>query len=272
MRYKRFLSLGLLVLCSSWVAAAGVDANQVLEKVRNRPDGTDIYAQAKLVLSEGNGSTRTREMLFLQRDYGEDEKLTLYFTDPSDVKGVGLQSVNYSEKAGKEDDQWIYLPAFRQVRRISAVDKRGSFMGSQFAYIDLDKLRVTDYTQKVVGEEKVLDRNCVVIERLPSSESVVNRTGYSKVKVWVDAETFVVMKQSFFDTRGVQFKEFVVKKLENIQNVWTVMESEMTEMLTGRSSALIFTTVKYNVGLSDALFQQAILKTGVNNGNLPALR
>lgn len=271
MRMKQLAGLGLLLFTSA-VGAATLTADQILEKVRNRPDGSDIYADAKLIITESGGSARTRDLLFLEKDYGKDEKLTLYFTGPADVKGVALQSVNYDEAAAKEDDQWMYLPAFRQVRRIAATDKRGSFMGSQFSYIDLDKLRVTDYKQKLTGEEKVDGRNCYVIERLPVSESVSNRTGYHKVQIWVDQETFVVVKQNFYDARGVHFKEFIAKKLEKIQNVWTVMHSEMRDLVSQRSSALIFSNVRYDAGLGDALFQQNIMKTGVNSGNLPAPR
>jgi outer membrane lipoprotein-sorting protein len=272
MQLKRMTALFLLLLVASTAGAASLTADQILEKVRTRPDGGDIFAEAQLVLNESNGASRTRALLFLEKDYGKDEKLTLAFTGPDDVKGVVLQSVNYDEAAAKEDDQWMYLPAFRQVRRIAATDKRGSFMGSQFAYIDLDKLRVSDYRQKLLGEETIDGKPCFMIERIPASDSVINRTGYHKSTVWVDKETFVVLKQSYYDARGVQFKVFQAKKLEKIQDIWTVTHSEMQDLVNQRSSALIFSKVRYNAGLGDAVFQQNIMKTGVNRGNLPAIR
>lgn len=274
MKYRHLLWLGtsLLLTVAAAASAATLSADQILEKVRNRPDGSDIYAEVKMTLTESTGSTRVREMIYLEKDYGKDEKLTLYFTGPADVKGVALQAVNYDESVDKEDEQWMYLPAFRQIRRISATDKRGSFMGSQFAYIDLDRLRVTDYTQKLVGEEKVLERDCYVIERLPASEKIVNKTGYYKTRVWVDKEHFLVLKQTYFDARGVQFKQMTVKTLEKIQDIWTVTQSDMQDFVNQRSSSLIFSNTRYSTGLNDQLFQQNIMKTGVNSGNLPALR
>jgi outer membrane lipoprotein-sorting protein len=274
MKYRKLLRLAASLLLASATAAgaATLSADQILDKVRNRPDGSDIYSEVKMVLTESNGSTRTRDLIFLEKDYGKDEKLTLYFTGPADVKSVALQAVNYDEAIDKEDEQWMYLPAFRQVRRISATDKRGSFMGSQFAYIDLDRLRVTDYTQKLEGEEKVLERDCYVIERIPASEKIINKTGYHKTRVWVDKERFIVLKQTYFDARGVQFKQMTAKKLEKIQEIWTVTQSEMQDFVNQRSSTLIFNNSRYNTGLGDQLFQQNIMKTGVNGGNLPALR
>jgi len=173
------MKLARLLLSAIWmsclVAAAPAmgappDADGILGRVRDRNDGDDVYSDLKLVLIDEKGGTRVRELLYLQRDYGRDEKLTLYFTEPSDVKGVAFQSVTYDEKLGKDDDQWIYLPAFRQIRRIASADKRGSFMGSEYAYIDMEKLRVADYRQKLVGEEVVLGQPCWVIERIPVSE------------------------------------------------------------------------------------------------------
>nr|WP_243448558.1 outer membrane lipoprotein-sorting protein [Candidatus Thiosymbion oneisti] len=149
----------------------------------------------------------------MQRDFPGEDRLTLYFTAPADVRGVAFQSINYDEDTGTEDDQWMYLPAFRQVRRIATTDKRGSFMGSEFSYYDLDKLRVHDYRQRLTGEEKVLGRRCWVIERIPKGERIIAKTGYHKTRVWVDKEVHVVLRQTYYDAKDVLFKELKVKKL-----------------------------------------------------------
>ncbi len=269
---RRGLFALLLAALGSVAAAAQLSADQILEKSRDRLNGNEVYSEVKLILFESDKSTRERKLIYLQKDYGKEEKLTLYFTGPADVKGVGLQSNVFDEASGKDDEQWIYLPAFRQIRRIASGDKRGAFMGSQFAYIDLDKLRVKDYRQTIIGEEKAAGKDCYVIERLPVSDSVIDKTGYYKVRVWVDKETFVVLRQTYYNAAGVLFKEMNVKRVEKIQNLWTVMDSVMDDHVNRRSSQIVFDNVHYNTGLNDALFQQAILKTGVNSGNLPAFR
>lgn len=254
------------------------DADAILQRSRERADGSDIYAETQLLLLDGRGGKRVRELVYLQKDYGRDEKLTLYFTAPADVKGVGFQSTTYDEHAGRDDDQWIYLPAFRQVRRIASTDKRGSFMGSEYAYIDLEKLRLGDYTQRVTGEQEVLGRRCWVVERLPVNDSVIARTGYHKTVVWVDAATDVVLKQTYYDAKNVLFKTMTVQRLEKIQDIWTVMQSDMEDHVTHKTSSLVFSNVRYNVALPDSLFQQSILPTGpiglngVSRGTVSALR
>jgi outer membrane lipoprotein-sorting protein len=253
--------------------AQGVpDADKILQRSRDRADGNDVYAQTQLVLIDDRGGQRVRQLTYLQKDHAEGEKLTLYFNEPADVRGVGFMSVTHDEKLGKDDDQWLYLPAYRQVRRIASSDKRGSFMGSEYAYIDLEKLRVTDYTQKVTGEDKVLERPCWVIERTPTGEQVIGRTGYHTTSVWVDKDSGVVLKQTYFDIKGQLFKTMTVKALERIQGIWTVMQSDMENHLTRKTSRLVFSDVRYDTGLPDVLFQQTILQIGVSRANLPALR
>jgi outer membrane lipoprotein-sorting protein len=253
-------------------AAATLTADQILAQVRDRPDGRDACADLTLALTEADGGRRERHLLYLQKKVGRDDHLTLYFTGPAEVKGVGLQSISHDEADGRPDEQWIYLPAFRQVRRIAANDKRGAFMGSQFAYIDLDRLRVSDYRQTLVGEEKVLERDCHVIERIPVSSEVIGRTGYHKLRVWVDKQTFIILRQSYGDAGGLMFKQYDAQRVERIQDIWTVMEGVMTDRVSRRSSTLLFSKVRYNLGLADALFQQDILKTGISHASLPALR
>lgn len=269
---RRHLLYGLLLAAGRVRAAPALTADQILERVRDRPDGRDIYSDVSLVLTDADGSRRERTLVYLEKKYGRDERLTLYFTGPAEVKGVGLQTLSHDEADGRPDEQWIYLPAFRQVRRVASNDKRGAFMGSQFAYIDLDRLRVSDHRQTLVGEEKAMDRDCYVVERLPLSDEVVNRTGYHKQRLWVDKSSFVVLRQTYYDAAGVLFKALEVRRLEKVQDIWTVMESVMHDRVNNRSSTLVFSNVRYNVGLADALFQQDILKTGIAHGNLPALR
>lgn len=278
MKIRKTLLTAALLAGAGIAAAAGTappaapNADTLMRAVRARNDGRDVYSDVKLVLVDERGGRRVRELRYLQKDYGADEKLTLYFTTPNDVRGVGFQSFTYDERAGRSDDQWIYLPAFRQVRRIASADKRGSFMGSEFSYIDLEKLRVTDYRQRTTGEATVLGRACWIVERTPINDEVIARTGYHKTVVWVDKATNVVLKQTYYDAKGILFKQMDVARVEQVGGIWTVMQSDMHDRLSNKRSSLVFSNVRYDVGLADKLFAQSILKTGVSDADLPAVR
>jgi outer membrane lipoprotein-sorting protein len=264
-------SLLLISVLAPQAPAFAQSADEILTRSRDRQDGKDVYSDLKLVLTDESGRPRTRDLMYLQKDYGTDQKLTLYFNGPADVRGVAFQSANYDEAKGKEDDQWLYLPAFRQVRRISAADKRGSFMGSEFTFVDMDRLRVSDYKQSVKGTETVLGRPCYVIERIPSSDSIISKTGYYKTVVWVDKESYVVLKQDYYDVKNVLFKTMTVKSFEKIQGIWTVLDAEAKDLISRKSSNLVYSNVKYDIGLGDTLFNQNVLKAGVSRANIPVL-
>jgi outer membrane lipoprotein-sorting protein len=248
------------------------NADKLISESRNRYDGKDVYTEVTLVLVDDRGKIRNRNMRYFQRDFGNDEQLTIYFTTPNDVKGVGFQSTTYDEKKNEPDAQWLYLPAFRQVRRIAAADKRGSFMGSEFSYIDMEKPRPSDYTQKVTGEANIIGRPCWVVERTPKNDEVIARTGYHKTIVWIDKESKVALKQNYFDAKGIQFKQMTVVKFEKIQDIWTIMHMDMHDRITKKHSSLVFRSVRYNIGLADKLFNQSILRTGISDADLPKIR
>lgn len=274
MKYLQLTALFALAFAASGACASGAfpNADKLISESRNRDDGKDVYTEATLVLIDDRGRVRNREMRYLQRDNGNDEQLTMIFTAPADVKGVGFQNVTYDEKKNEPDGQWLYLPAFRQIRRIAAADKRGSFMGSEFGYIDLEKPRVSDYTQKVTGEAAVIGRPCWQVERVARNAEVTARTGYNKTIVCIDKESKVVLKQTYFDAKGIEFKHMNVAKFEKIQNIWTIMEMEMYDRLTKKRSKLVFRNVSYNTGLGDKFFNQSILRTGISDADLPQIR
>jgi Outer membrane lipoprotein-sorting protein len=274
MKSLRNATLLLLALATggAYANSAFPNPDKLISESRNRYDGKDVYTEATLVLIDERGRVRNREMRYLQRDHGSDEQLTMIFSGPADVKGVGFQNITYDEKKNEPDGQWLYMPAFRQIRRIAAADKRGSFMGSEFAYIDLEKPRVSDYTQKVTGEATVQGRSCWVVERVARNAEVTARTGYKKTIVWIDKESKVALKQAYFDAKDIEFKQMNVNKLEKIQDIWTIMEMDMYDRVTKKRSKLVFRAVRYNIGLGDKFFNQSILRTGISDADLPKVR
>ena len=244
-------------------------ADSLVQRVRDRYDGKDIFSEVALTLVDENGARRERSLLYFQKDFADDEKMLLYFTGPGDVKGVGLNSISYPEASGKTDDQWIYLPAFKQVKRVPGNDKRGSFMGSEFSYYDMEKIKAQDFSQKVLGEEKVGGEDCVKLERTSTSSGTIRKSGYSRTIVWIQREKGIVMKQLFYNEAGFDFKEMKVLSVQNIQNVWTVTEAEMFNKESGRKSRILFRNVRYDCGVAAKVFQNEIIKEGVGDALIP---
>ena len=88
-----------------------------------------------MILINSKGKERHRFLHKFFKDYGEVEKQTMFFNSPADVKNTSF--MNYSYIDDRDDDQWLYLPALKKVKRISGGSKDDYFMGSDFTYEDM---------------------------------------------------------------------------------------------------------------------------------------
>ncbi len=127
----------------------------------------DSQANLTMTLTNKHGESSTRKLRLstLENTDSEvgDKSLTV-FDHPRDVKGTAFLSFT---KILDPDDQWLYLPALKRVKRISSANKSGPFVGSEFAYEDLVSFEVGKYTYKYIKDEACGDLTCFVVERYP---------------------------------------------------------------------------------------------------------
>lgn len=263
------LTLAALVTASAVAQAEPPRADEIVRQSRERDDGHSFISEVSLILHDKKGNTRVRTFTYLQKDYPEGDRFSMFFTSPNDVRDVAFHIENPQEVLGKEDSQWMYLPVSRQTRRISTTDKRGSFMGSEYSYADLDKIRVSDYRQTLLGEEQIQGRDCHVIEREPASPQVLTKTGYNKLKVWIDKQNHLVMRQDFFDVKGVLIKQMRTLKVAKVDGIDSIMLSETEHFIDGTRSEMRFDRLQYNVELDDRLFTQGAIRRGLKSGDVP---
>ena len=270
MRLLAMSLFGMLLHCS--FAMATMDADSVLKDVRERYDGEDYLSVVTLSTYSKDDLANERKFYMLQKDVDKDELMVLAIKAPADVRNVSFLMRSFDEVNAQEDEQWMYLPAFRKVRRISAKDKRGAFMGSEYSYYDLDKIRVTDFNSKVIKEEVFNDIDSYVIERTPKNQDVINKSGYYKLLTWVDKKRNIIVKQQYFDAKGILFKQLEINKIEKIQDIWTITKSTMHNYVENKHSVFLFHQTLYNQGLSNSLFKKSKLKRGIKDNDVATLQ
>ena len=104
----------------------------------------------KLVMELRSADGRTRERVLTWKTLeaaqpGEGDKSLTIFHEPRDIAGTGFLS--HTHVSG-EDDQWLYLPSLKRVKRIASSNKSGSFVGSEFSYEDLLSDEVEKFTYR----------------------------------------------------------------------------------------------------------------------------
>ena len=176
------------------------------------------------------------------------------FDEPRDVKGTALLIHAHRES---EDDQWLYLPALKRVKRISSSNRSGSFMGSEFAYEDMSAQEVERFTYRYLRDEPCGDLTCTVSERVP----VDRKSGYRRQLVWHDRDELRVRKVEYYDRKDAHLKTLTLGSYEQyLDRYWYAGEMTMVNHLTGKSTVLTWTDYQFGTDLNDRDFNQSSLK------------
>lgn len=212
-------------------------------------------SETKMILKNKSGQTSSRSMRIKALEVkGDGDKSLTIFDSPRDVKGTAFLSFSHAKTA---DDQWLYMPALRRVKRISSNNKSGPFMGSEFAYEDISSQEVDKYTYKYIKEDKVEGIDGHVFERYP----VDKKSGYTKQVVFVDTKEWRVHKIDFYDRKGEllkTLKNLEYKKFSN--NKWRPMLMQMKNHQTGKSTSLVWNSIKFGQKISERDFNKSALK------------
>ena len=215
----------------------------------------DQQAEMQMILRnrQGKESRRTIRTRTLEVQGDGDKGLTIFDT-PNDVKGTAFLSFTH---ATRPDDQWLYLPALKRVKRIASSNKSGPFMGSEFAYEDITSQEVTKYTYKWLRDEKLDGRDAFVIERYPAYKY----SGYTRQVVWVDKTIYQPLKIVYYDRKNTVLKTLTFHDYKQYLNkYWRAGRMEMVNHQTGKSTTLIWKNYRFRTGLTDRDFDRNSLK------------
>lgn len=217
----------------------------------------DSTVQMKMVLRNRNGDASTRELRLKTLEITEPgfgDRSLLIFDQPRDIEGTAFLS---HTRVSEPDDQWLYLPALKRVKRISSANKSGPFVGSEFAYEDLLSQEVDKYEYKWLRDEPCGDLECFVFERYP----VYKNSGYTKHVVWVDTEEYRIARIDFYDRKESLLKTLVMTDYQQyLDTYWRAGTLEMENLQTGKSTSLVFDGYEFKIGLNDSDFASNRLK------------
>jgi len=236
------LMVGMMVLLTFALSslAQELTGDEILKKEdENSPDSEISVIEMTIVHKSG-----AKRVMTIKAWAKGDDYILVRFLSPANVKGTGFLSV--------KDDDWLYLPALRKVRRIATKEKGGSFMGSDFSYDDVGGGSwVEDYNARLLGTEKYEGRDCFVLELLPKNpEEAI----YSKLKKWVDKENFYSPKTEYYDEHGDLLKILYSYEFENKEGFWMPKRMEMKNVQKGSKTIIVVKERKVNLEIPDNMF------------------
>ncbi|MGF1543256.1 MAG: outer membrane lipoprotein-sorting protein [Parvularculaceae bacterium] len=215
----------------------------------------DSRVDAKMILRNAAGQETTREFSFATLEKENEsvgDRSLVIFASPRDVEGTALLS---HAMILAPDDQWLYLPALKRVKRISSSNKSGAFVGSEFAFEDFTIQELNKFTYKYVGEEELDGETMDVIERFPRYE----KSGYTKQVTWTDQDIFQPRKVEFYDRKGDLRKTLTLSDYREYDGVWRAHTLSMVNHQTDKTTDLVYEDYSFKNGLDANDFEQSIL-------------
>ena len=215
--------------------------------------GDDGRSEARMAIEDAQGRKQLRQFTILRRDQsdGGDQDFMVFFSRPSDVRGTVFLVAKHVDR---DDDRWLYLPGLDLVRRISAGDKRTSFVGSHFFYEDVSGRHPADDEHRLL---ETTDEH-YVLESTPKNPGAVE---FERFVTRIDRQTFLPMKTEYYDARDRVYRMMEVLSVEEISGLPTVTRSRMSEPLEGGSTLMEFRYTEYDVGLPADIFSERYLRT-----------
>jgi hypothetical protein len=225
---------------------------EVAQKSEDAMSGfEDSISKMEMTLINGSGQKKIRTMKMKVLEGKDEDKSLMEFLTPADVKGTKF--LNY-EHVQKDDDQWLYLPALKRVKRIASRNKSGSFMGSEFAYEDLSAFNA----QKYIYQEKeapIVD-GLYVVESKPKSKY----SGYTKLISYIDPKTFLIQKIEYYDRKHELLKTALFSEYKKFDTLYRIGKIVMKNIQNDKTTILVWSQEKIKNGLKEKDFHKRYLK------------
>lgn len=228
------------------VQATSDEAHTILESVKKNIESSDEDFRVKMKIIEPSGEVKERKMK-IQTLTNEKFHALVRLDSPADVKGMAFLAIVDKEN----EDQWLYLPSSRQVRRLVGSQKSTGILGSELTVEDLNSTAIKGAKVKVISKNK----KEIKIEALPKKGASL----YSKAVVTISLEKNVPLKTEYYVKNKV-VKRVAFLNYKKIKSIWRAHLIKVENLTNKRKTDLELSQIKLNSGLSEDDFTQSSLK------------
>ena len=253
--------------------AQDLTADAIARRVQDRDTGRDSRLEMRMKLFDRRGRERERALTMLSlrgrsnpgaaKNAPEGDRLLIRFTYPNDIRGTGFLVWEHPDR---EDERFLYLPSLGRVRRIAGSEAQESFVGSDFTYEDIGGREFDEYTYAIAEANATWTPPsggpARPAWRLESRRKDVNAE-FPRVVSTVLKDSFVVVAADIYNRRDEKQKVYSVRRLEQVEGIWTVMDAEMTNAIERTRTELVIESADYDVGLAEGAFTRRELERGI---------
>jgi hypothetical protein len=215
--------------------------------------GDDGRSEVRMIISDAQGRQQRRQFAVLRMDVAEggDQQFLVVFSQPSDVRGTAFLVDKHLDR---DDDRWLYLPGLDLVKRISAGDKRTSFVGAHYFYEDVSGRRPSDDDHELVENTE----QYFVLSHIPRDPATVEFASYV---TWIDKTTWLPMKIEYTNAAGNIYRRVEVTEVQEFGGYPTVTASRVQDLAGGGQTDMQFRYIQYDVGIPSEVFTERSLRS-----------
>lgn len=255
-------------------ASVEISADAIMQKSYAVYSGDDSLSRITFTFQEKGFPEKklVYTMAWKRFTQGEYEAKVMMFREfPPDAKGVSYMGFFYTQNPSRNDDEWVYLPELRMVRKLSHSGpkhaKQEEFAPSELRQYDLMPRHPEYDTQQLMGTEKLGDVDCYVIQSTPKPNGA-EAYPYSKVVKWISKDNFLPLRIDYYaDAQGSNEHGRLYKQQETkwkkFAKAWVWEEVKGVNMFTGNKTTLTVSDIRINVGLTDGSFSKRTMQLGI---------
>lgn len=244
-----------LFLCTSAALADGVAVMKRVDTAMRSP-GEEMSVTMQLVRAGGATETRTFRM-WTKALEGKAAKALIRFDSPASIANTALLTIT---RPGGAQDNWLYVPALGQTRRVAPQDRSESFVQSDFTIEDLTvSMDPEKRVYTVLGTVDCGGRSCTQVEDKPANDAAAKQSGYGRVVLYVDDEHAVVHRVDFYDKADGLLKVLQADGLVQVGDAWRFDRAVVTNVQSGSRTVMTVTKRNHGAAVDDSIFSASAL-------------
>jgi hypothetical protein len=249
----------------SQAADADTNADSIMQALAARPEGASADRTVRIKLIDRNGGVREQLARALRKNVADGRRMAIFYLAPANIRGTSFLVYDYSAPDAA-NDQWLYLPALRKVRRIPAADRGDYFLGTDLTFDEIrndNRVTLADWTFRLIGTDEVDGAPCEIVEGAAVSEQIARELGYTSARWCVDGQTLIARRIEYWDRSGNLLKTLANREPQLIDGVWSASRIEVRNHKTGHRTVLEFESSRFDGKVADALLTQQQMERGL---------
>jgi uncharacterized protein len=240
-------------------------AIRLMTEVANRPEGTSVDRVAHIRLTDKRGQSREQVARALRKNVADGRRMAIYYQSPANIRGTSFLVFDYREEE-RANDQWLYLPALRKVRRIPASDRGDYFLGTDLTFDEIrndNRVTLTDWKFTATGEASIEGVSCTLIDGTAIDERTARELGYGRARWCVDRTLRMARRIEYWDRAGQLLKTVTNRDIVRIDGISTAARIDVENHKTGHRTSIEFRETKFNSDPADSIFTQQQMERGL---------